>query len=212
MKITKEETVLFLAPHTDDAEFGAGGTMAKLLNQGNIVHHVAFSTAQVTSEHGMMNQVLVTEIKEANRILGLAPENLVIHDFQVRRFMERRQEILDLLIYYSKQIKPDIVFVPSGRDIHQDHATISQEAIRAFKTKTILGYELVWNNLSFDLDVFIEISEQDITKKINACAAYNSQAYRNPYRDDFIRALAVARGVQVKKQYAEVFEAIRINL
>ena len=37
--------------------------------------------------------------------------------------------------------------MPSLNDIHQDHATIAQEGLRAFKGCTILGYELIWNNL-----------------------------------------------------------------
>ena len=38
--------VLVLAPHTDDAELGCGGTMAKLLRDGVDVYVAAFSTAE----------------------------------------------------------------------------------------------------------------------------------------------------------------------
>ena len=37
--------VLVLAPHTDDGEFGCGGTMARLVDAGIEVHYVAFSIA-----------------------------------------------------------------------------------------------------------------------------------------------------------------------
>ena len=36
---------LVLAPHTDDGEFGAGGTMARLADEGVEVRYVAFSIA-----------------------------------------------------------------------------------------------------------------------------------------------------------------------
>ena len=39
------ERVLVLAPHTDDGEFGAGGTMARLVESGADVRYVAFSIA-----------------------------------------------------------------------------------------------------------------------------------------------------------------------
>ncbi len=37
--------VLVLAPHTDDGEFGCGGTMARLVEAGAEVRYVAFSIA-----------------------------------------------------------------------------------------------------------------------------------------------------------------------
>ena len=37
--------VLVLAPHTDDGEFGCGGTMARLVEAGVEVHYQAFSIA-----------------------------------------------------------------------------------------------------------------------------------------------------------------------
>ena len=38
--------VLVLAPHTDDAELGCGGTIARLLTDGADVLVAAFSTAE----------------------------------------------------------------------------------------------------------------------------------------------------------------------
>jgi len=38
--------VLVLAPHTDDAELGCGGTIARLLTDGADVFVAAFSTAE----------------------------------------------------------------------------------------------------------------------------------------------------------------------
>ena len=38
--------VLVLAPHTDDAELGCGGTIARLLRDGVDVFVAAFSTAE----------------------------------------------------------------------------------------------------------------------------------------------------------------------
>jgi len=36
---------LVLAPHTDDCELGAGGTIAKLIENGSDVYFAAFSTS-----------------------------------------------------------------------------------------------------------------------------------------------------------------------
>ena len=45
MNIQHFRTVLVLAPHTDDGEFGCGGTMARLIESGAEVTYAAFSTA-----------------------------------------------------------------------------------------------------------------------------------------------------------------------
>jgi len=53
-------------------------------------------------------------------------------------FPENRQKILEDLIKIKKEIKPDLIFVPSFNDIHQDHQVLTQEGLRAFKKETIL--------------------------------------------------------------------------
>ena len=43
--IEQWKKALVLAPHTDDGEFGCGGTMARLVEAGCDVRYVAFSIA-----------------------------------------------------------------------------------------------------------------------------------------------------------------------
>ena len=108
--------------------------------------------------------------------------------------------------------QPDIVFIPSTHDVHQDHQTIAQEAIRAFKNTTLLGYELIWNNLTFNTQCFVELSEENLAAKQRALAKYASQKGRPYMSDTFIRSLAVTRGVQAGIPLAEVFEVTRLFL
>ncbi len=49
-------------------------------------------------------------------------------------FSEHRQRILDRMIYYRNKIKPDVVFIPSLDDQHQDHEIVRNEAIGHLKT------------------------------------------------------------------------------
>ena len=84
------------------------------------------------------------------------------------------------LIGLEKKIKPDLVFIPSLSDIHQDHQTISREGLRAFKFSSILGYEMPWNNLSFESNAFVFLKEDNILDKICALKEYKSQSER-PY-------------------------------
>jgi hypothetical protein len=63
--------------------------------------------------------------------------------------------------------------MPSLHDIHQDHLCIGVEGVRAFKQISILGYELPWNNLTFNTQLFVFLDEKHIDKKIEASNAMN---------------------------------------
>lgn len=204
------KNVLVLAPHTDDGELGLGGTINRLIVEGKNVTYVAFSTAEESVPEGFPKDILKTEVRNATAKLGIKSENLIIYNYQVRKLNYVRQEILEELIRIRKREKYDLVFIPSLHDIHQDHTTIAQEGLRAFKNTTILGYELIWNNLSFDTQCFVRLREEDIKAKIMALKEYRSQGKRDYLSDEFIYSLAKARGVQVGSEYAEAFEVIRL--
>ena len=89
---------LVLAPHTDDGEFGCGGTMARMVEAGADVRYVAFSIATRSLPEGFAPDTLAREVKEATTEIGIPAENLTVHDFDVRTFPDHRQEILELLI------------------------------------------------------------------------------------------------------------------
>ena len=87
--------VLVLAPHTDDGEFGCGGAINKLINEGHEVYYVAFSACQQSVLKEFPSDILITEVKAATKILGIKKENLILFDYDVRTFNYRRQEILE---------------------------------------------------------------------------------------------------------------------
>lgn len=204
--------ILVLAPHTDDGEFGCGGTIAKLIEQGNDVYYAAFSACQQSVDPKFPSDILITEVKAATKVLGIKPQNLMLYDYDVRTFNYKRQEILEEIIRMRNDIKPDIVYMPSINDIHQDHYTIAFEGIRAFKFSTILCYEMPWNNFTFHTTAFQILNEKHIMKKVNALHEYESQKERQYANEEFIKSLARTRGVQIGQQYAEVFEVVRFIL
>lgn len=204
-----QQTILVLAPHTDDGEFGCGGTIAKYTSLGARVICVAFSAAEQSVSEGFPRDILRTEVRKATNVLGVANDDCIVLDFEVRRFPEFRQKILDKMIELNNRFKPNMVFLPSINDTHQDHQTIAQEGFRAFKRTTMLGYEVPWNNLDFRTSCFVELTESQIEMKINALRMYKSQQHRDYASSDFIRSLARTRGVQIGKSLAESFEVVR---
>lgn len=206
---SSKKRVLVLAPHTDDGEFGCGGSINKLIEQGHEVYYVAFSACKQSVLKQFPEDILISEVKSATRILGIKSENLILFDYDVRTFNYNRQSILDDMIKLREDIKPELIFIPASEDIHQDHQTIAAEGIRAFKSGSILSYEIPWNNLNFDTSCFIHLDEKHIQSKVRALAEYKSQAHRNYANEEFIRALARTRGVQIGSHYAEVFKVVR---
>lgn len=203
------KTILILAPHTDDGEFGCGGTIAKYVAEGVRAVYVAFSAAEQSVLPHLPRNILRTEVRKATAALGIADEDCLVFDFEVRRFPELRQSILDKMIELNRKYEPDIVFLPSINDTHQDHQTIAQEGFRAFKRTSMLGYEVPWNNLDFRTSCFVELTASQLEVKIQAVSKYESQRHRDYASAEYIRSLAHMRGTQIGGHYCEAFEVIR---
>ena len=200
--------IIALAPHTDDGELGCGGAISKLLKH-NEIFYVAFSTAEESVPEPFPKDILKTEVKKATKILGIKDQNLILFSYKVRHLSYHRQEILDDLVRLNNDISPYLIFMPSLNDLHQDHITVANEGLRAFKRSSILCYEIPWNNLDFQTQSFIKLSDENINIKIKALNCYVSQKNRSYLTGKFIRSLALTRGIQIGAKYAEVFEVVR---
>jgi LmbE family N-acetylglucosaminyl deacetylase len=206
------ERVLVLAPHTDDGEFGCGGTMARLVERGADVRYVAFSIATRSLPEGFPPDTLAREVREATAEIGIPAGNLTVHDFDVRTFPEHRQEILELLIEIWNDWKPECVFQPSVHDVHQDHQTVAAEGLRAFKRTTVLGYEIPWNNLDFSYQAYISLEKGHLERKVAALDKYASQQHRRYANAEYVWSVARTHGINVNREYAEVFQVYRAVL
>ena len=206
------ERVLVLAPHTDDAELGCGGTVARFIQEGKAVHYAVFSIAAKSLPAGWPEDTLVKEQRAAARALGFSEADLGrvrIFDFEVRTFPSHRQEILELLVQARNELRPDLVLLPSLHDVHQDHTTVAQEGIRAFKKTRVLGYELPWNNLTFDHQAYVTLAPDHVEAKARALDCYASQKHRGYVDAEYVWSLARVRGPDVNTTYAEAFEVYR---
>lgn len=202
--------VLVLSPHTDDGELGAGGTMVKHLQNGGEVHYVAFSDAGKSLPAGSKPDALKMECMEATTMLGIPRKNIRILDYEVRDFLDARQQILEDLIKIRDKLHPDLVIAPSSSDVHQDHQVVQAEATRTFKTSaSIWGYEHPWNNLNFNFDVLVSLTKKQVDLKIDALKFYRSQRNRPYFDPEYLYGLMKTHGVQGNFQYAEAFELVR---
>lgn len=209
MKMYQPNRLLVLSPHTDDGEIGAGGFIRMLADAGVEIRYVAFSTCAESLPEGYPSDTLANECLAATKCLGLSKDEVTLFDFKVRHFPEYRQEILEELVQIGRSFGPDLVLVPASYDIHQDHSVVHQEAVRAFKSQTILGYELPWNCIEFRTDLVVELSAPCITAKKEAIRSYQSQSFRSYGDGGSLARLAELRGSQIGVSYAESFEVVR---
>jgi len=87
------------------------------------------------------------------------------------------------------------------------------EGMRAFKHLTVLGYELPWNNITFDAQAFMSLERKHIDIKFNTMQCYESQTAlgRTYFEREFLEGWARMRGIQIKVPFAEAFELMRIR-
>jgi LmbE family N-acetylglucosaminyl deacetylase len=204
--------IILLSPHTDDVELGCGGSVAKFIEQGHELLWTAFSTAEDSLPAGMPKETLAKEFEEVIQRYGLVEEQREVLEFRVRHMSECRQEVLDHLVALRSRFTPDIVIGPSLHDYHQDHQVVANEMIRAYKSSaSIISYELPWNNVRFDSQLFVSLEERHMEKKWEALQEYRSQMvnHRGYFEREFVFGVARLHGVQCNHRYAEAFEVIR---
>ena len=197
--------VCFIGAHPDDIEIGCGALIA----------HIAAQTEVrcVTLSDNQKNPTLKNVVDEHYRsmaVLGVPRDNVVVGQFETRRFPQSRQEILEYLINLNKEFHPEIVFVHTKADIHQDHATITEEALRAFRGTTVLGFDVIRSSYGFFPSFLVEVTEVDVQKKIAALAEYHTYDSKYYFDPEVTRATLIRHGALAERKYAEGFDILRI--
>ena len=197
--------VLFLGAHPDDIELGCGA----------LLHHIAKQTAVlcVTLSDNQKNpdlQNVKDEHYAAMAVLGLPKEKIILGPFATRVFPDSRQEILEYFLKLRRDFKPDLIFVHSKRDVHQDHNTMTDEALRAFRGITVLGFDVVRSSHGFFPHFLVEVSEEDVNKKIEALSKYVTYRDRYYFNNELTRSIMVRHGALAERPFAEGFDILRI--
>lgn len=207
--------ILFVSAHTDDAEFGAGGMIAKLMDYPllNDLYWVVFSAASnILVENHLPPDMLRKEWGEVVRECGLREGTHELYDFESRLLPDHSQEIIQILDRIKDKFTPDLVVSHSLHDTHQDHKTIADNVISVFKkSSSVICYELPWNHLSFDTQFFVRLERRHVERKWSLISKYKSQfQLKKPYfSEDLVYGMARTRGSQVSCEFAEAFEVLR---
>jgi len=155
-------------------------------------------------------QNLVGEHYRSLQVLGVPKERVILGQFETRRFPQFRQEILAFMLNIRNEFNPDIVFVHTKSDLHQDHATVTEEGLRAFRGTTVLGYDVIRSSYGFFPHFLVEVDETDVQKKIQALGEYHTYADKYYFDADLTRSILVKNGALAERKFAEGFDILRI--
>ncbi len=197
--------VLFLGAHPDDIELGCGA----------LIHHIApiSDLLCVTLSDNQKNPLLTNVVDEAYKsmaVLGVPKERVQFGPFTTRVFPQSRQEILEYFLKLRKDYEPDMIFVHSKQDVHQDHLTMTDEALRAFRGITVLGFDVVRSSNGFFPHFLVEVTEADVQAKIDALAQYETYRDKYYFNCELTRSILVRHGALAERQFAEGFDILRI--
>lgn len=200
----KGQSLLFLGAHPDDIELGAGALVHQVMRSCH-VQCVTLSENQRATALGN----LLEQHRQSMSSLGVPDTHIHLGPFETRKFHEARQEILDFFVQLRKQHRPDVVFVHSPHDVHQDHNVMSAEALRAFRGTTLLGFEIMRSCHGFVPQLLLEVSEEDVQAKLKALSMYEIYRDKSYFNPDVVRAGMLRHGELAELPYAEGFEILR---
>ena len=197
--------VLFLGAHPDDIELGCGALLSNIADKAEI--------KCVTLSDNQSNPTLAGLVEEhyaSMAILGLGKDSVVVEKFETRNFPRDRQQILEFLYDLNMQFQPELVFVHTRADIHQDHQVVTDEALRAFRGVSVLGFDVLRSSYGFFPNFLVDVDEQDVERKLNALSAYEIYRQRYYFDPEVVRAALVRHGALAERAYAEGFDILRI--
>ena len=109
-----------------------------------------------------------------------------------------------------RRFKPDLIFTHSKQDVHQDRNTMTDEALRAFRGITVLGFDVVRSSYGFFPHFLVEVTEEDVNKKIEALSKYETYRDRYYFNSELTRSIMVRHGALAERPFAEGFDILRI--
>jgi LmbE family N-acetylglucosaminyl deacetylase len=197
--------VLFLGAHPDDIELGCGGLLAHVSGKTD-----ALCVTLSDNQENPDLKDIVGQHYRSMEVLGVSREKVVLEKFETRNFPRDRQAILEYLYDLNRRHKPDIVFVHTRADIHQDHAVVTMEALRAFRGTTVLGYDVLRSSYGFFPHFLVEITREDVECKIKALSEYTTYADKYYFDPETIRATSIRHGALAERDFAEGFDILRV--
>lgn len=204
--------VLLIGAHYDDAELGAGGVAARLLNEEKKVYKITLTDTEVFSEDMNLN-ITNVRVKNNSKDACIALGGVEEIDFTPQPYgkLHYTQEMMQGLEHIIREREIDTVFIHFADDYNTDHMAahkICKTAARhvqnlfMFQSNPYITFE------HFCPNFFIDISNT-IEKKRRALNCYDSEHDRWGHLFDTNIQRNAIWGYGNHVQFAEGFVAIK---
>lgn len=222
LELPRKKRVLIFCAHPDDDTFGMGASIAEMSRNGCKVTCI-FLTLSPRAVLGDMPEqekkdIRIKEAMEACRILGAESVFLDFHKDELEE-PGTLEKITDL----TSKLRPDIIFLLPGNDVHPTHRLSShlvQEAVKEGDVNEIWFYE-TWTLLPEPNSVYF-FGEKEMKLKKKAMRKHESQLERGGPTDEAFSCLNRFRSITIREpmmgfgekhkefgRYAEVFLVLR---
>ena len=224
--LEKAKKILCIQPHADDADFGAGGTIAKLTRKGCEVVYVILTDDRVgTFKQDLWPERLaIIRVKEQERAAEILGVKRLIwlnyRDSELYPSLELRGKLIRLI----REIRPDVVMTNDPwlpYEAHPDHRYTGLMAAEAvlFSPFPHVNPEHIREGLkpfyvphicfffTHRPNTYIDISET-IDLKIKAILAHKTQIEDAERVSSLLRAYGKEVGKNIGVDYAEAFKIL----
>jgi len=215
--MAKKESIFVFGAHSDDFVIGAGGTIAKYVQEKKKVISVVFSygaKANPWLKEKVAEEMRSAECFKASKLLGC---KTIFYDLKDFNFQEdyQKKKLEPQLLTLIKKHQPTKIFTHSNQDPHPDHRAvhhITLELLKKIKYKPEVYIYSIWNPVSFRIKYpsLIEDISQTFTKKIKALELFSSQRFQAIYPLSLLIFFrAIKNGLKIRKRFGEKFYRIQ---
>ncbi len=220
---------LIIFAHPDDAEGSCGGTTAKWVREGKIIHYLVLTNGDKGTDDPSMTSGRLAEIREkeqeeAAKVLGVSGVTFLrAPDGELENSLSLRKEIVRQI----RRQQPDVLFTHDPWRLHQLHPDHRATGFLALEAVVGAGGRLYYPDhlreglrpwrvqeaLLFgteDADFWVDISDS-LERKLQAVRCHQSQGLHSPAVQERIRNRAAEVGKTRGYLYGEAFKKIECS-
>lgn len=203
LPLERAPRVFVVGAHSDDAEIGAGGTIARLVAErpdATVTWLILAAADQGRAAEARSS---------AERLLaGVAAREIDVRSLR-DGYLPYSGPAPKEAVAEHAALDPDLVLCPRRDDAHQDHRLVAELLPQVFRRATILEYEVPkWDGDLGTANFYVPLTAGDADAKVeHLLRAFPSQLGRVWYREETFRAILCLRGIECRALdgFAEAF-------
>ena len=216
--------LLVVAAHPDDELLGVGGTVARYVRNGWEASALILGTGALSRVDGSPDDVrrLRESAARAGEIIGF--RRVLFESFPDNAFdTVSLLSITQVVEAHLARLQPSLILTHDAHDLNIDHQRTFQAVLTASRPcsahapselrsfETVSASEWQAPSLRFSPDTYVALSREDMERKLQALAAYNTELrpFPHPRSLEVITALAMVRGSEALCERAEAFVTVR---